>query len=170
MLPEFSDMTEGHIFLVIFSAALAAASFMATWCGLNGKRRGWVFYSYPGHLVNWPFKMASGGVFLLVILLETLLKYSDYENLARGPFIACLMMPPLLGVACSSFWWPPFLGPRWYREWRASAHPERTAPYSQREITVIRARPDSPQKQRLLAQIDGRTPKIRAPRQRNHGK
>lgn len=163
-------MTEGHIFLAIFSAALAAAFFIAAWCGLNGKLRDWVFCRYPRPLINWPFKMASGGVFLLVILLETLLKYSDYENLARGPFIACLMIPPLMGVACSSFWWPPFLGPRWYRAWRASAHPERTAPYSQREVAAIRARPDNPQKQQLLAQIEGFGPKIGTPRQRNHGK
>lgn len=163
-------MTEGHIFLATFSAAIATGFFVAAWFGLNGKRRGWVFCRYPRHLINWPFKMASGGVFLLVIVLETLLKYSDYENLARGPFIACLMIPPLAGVACSSFWWPPFLGPRWYREWRASAHPELTAPYSQREIAAIRARPDSPQKQQLLAQIEGYWPKSGAPRQRNHGK
>lgn len=154
MLPAFSQMREGHIFLALFSAALAAACFIAAWFGLNGKRRDWASNVYRYNFVhpywhsnNWPFKMAAGGIFLLAILLETLLKYTSYEYLARGPFILSLMILSSLAIAVASFWWPPFLGPRWYREWRASAHPEITSPYSQREIANIRARPDNPQKQ-----------------------
>lgn len=160
MIPAFSSMSEGHVFLAILFPTVAAASFYVAWRGLNGKRRSWVYaqYVYPpfgpyGIMNNWPFRAASGGIFALMLCVETLLKYTTVSEWSQGwPFI-CLFLASLPGALLGHVWWPPFLGPGWYRQWQAAGHKGRTLTYTKQELEHAQRLPDGLEKQRLHVDI-----------------
>lgn len=160
MIPDFSEMTEGHVFLAVLFPTVAAASFFVAWRGLCGKRRAWVYgqYIHPpfgpnGIMNNLPFRAAAGGVFALMLCAETLLKYTDVSEWSQGWPFMCLFVAPLPGIMFGHVWWPPFLGPRWYRQWQAAGHKGRTLPYTKQELEYAGRLPDGPKQQRLDLEI-----------------
>lgn len=162
MIPDFSAMSDGHIFLSIFCAALAIVFMVAAAVGLNGKRRSWVYTVYSKasgygptfHTTNLPFKMAGTSLVLLVIVFETLLKYTSYTSLANGPLFALLLLLAMVVTLAPSFWWPPFLGPRWYRQWRRAEPRTLTLPYTSEELNDVHQNPDTPENRRRLVDIE----------------
>lgn len=160
MLPDFPAMTGGHIFLAILFPAVAAVSFYAAWRGLRGTHRRWVFLQHlyspagsSGAFNNWPFRAASGGVLALALCAETLLKYTDYAEVAAGPQLIAVGALPFLGAVLGNVWWPGFLAPRWYRQWHGSGHKGRDLPFTQQEIARAKVMPDGLKKEHLLREI-----------------
>lgn len=165
MIPHFAAMSEGHLLFVIVMPIVAAASFYYAWRGLRGTRRSWVFGQYfytplisAGNTNNLPFRAAAGGAFALTLWFDTAAEYTDYPELAEGwPIMtawAITCLPSILG----GIWWPPFLGPRWYRDWQARTpagqRRGRALPYSADELTQAEALPDGKAKQRRALDIE----------------
>ncbi|MGN5732988.1 hypothetical protein [Arthrobacter psychrochitiniphilus] len=63
------------------------------------------------------------------------------------------MLIIVAAVCLGVLWWPPFLAPRWYRDWQAAGRRGRALPYSNEELRAADALPPGPKKQRLMADI-----------------
>lgn len=160
MIPDFSAMTGGHLFLALFFPAVAAVSFYYAWRGLRGTRRSWVYAQYlytpffnNGRFNNLPFRAGAGGVFALVVWADTVAGYTDHPELADGWPMIALWAVTILATIFGALWWPPFLAPHWYRDWQFAGRRGRTLPYSKMGLANAAALPDGPEKQRLLQEF-----------------
>lgn len=160
MIPDFSAMPDGHLFLAILFPVAAALSLYYAWRGLRGTRRSWVFYQYlytplfnSGHLNNLPLRAGAGGAFALVLWADVVLEYTDHPEFAKGWPIMALFAATLLLSILGAVWWPPFLAPRWYRDWQASGEKGRCLPFTEQEIGGAHVMPDGQEKDQLLREI-----------------
>lgn len=61
---------------------------------------------------------------------------------------------PMVPLMISLAWWPPFLGPAWYRRWRAAAGTRNVLPWTSADIAAAAALPEGRRKKRILRNIE----------------
>lgn len=139
------------------------------WRGLRGDRRAWAvprgwidFRSRFGRYPNLPFKAAAGGVSLLAFSAHTFVARTSPAPRACSELLLWITLVALLMGLVAAFWWPAFLGPRWYRQWRArGGHGNRQQrrqgpafPYSQQELDDAGALSAGAARDRLMKDIN----------------
>lgn len=166
----FQAMADDFQLVFMLSVPIAIVLFYLSWRGLRGDHRAWAlsknarrFGPFMGMNNNYPFKTAAGGLFAALLAVGSVATGNPAVALAATPMPGPLAAICIVSGFVAGHWWPAFLGPRWYRQWRAAC---RTAnhspgqsrwalPYTDSEISAINALPDdNPRKPPLLRDLE----------------
>lgn len=144
-------------------AALAASLLYPAWLALRGDWRSWTVA--PPILTlrkqlpinHYPFTLLCAGLAIVVVMPSLLFEALNWEQARKFMWTVPFWIPAIPCVL-SVYWWPPFLGPAWYRRWRAAGDitggSRSVLPWTSAEIAAAAALPEGRRKARILRNID----------------
>lgn len=101
----------------------------------------------------FPFSLLCSALVLLTVMPALVFEALNMEEarvfMWTVPF--WVSMAPLM---LSIVWWPSFLGPQWYRRWRAAGGNRKVLPWSRKDIAAAMALPDGRGKDKILRNIE----------------
>lgn len=136
---------------------LAWALIYPAYRALRGNWRSWVnappYLPWQAARTNtWPFLLLCCGLAVVLAMPSLVFEAMGMEEARQLVWKGPLWIP-LIAAAMGVIWWPKRWGPAWYRTWRAAGGHRSTMPFTDAEISVIDALPDSKRKTRLLRNI-----------------
>lgn len=140
-------------------SAIVAALLYPAWLALRGDWRSWTVappvLTLRRHspINHYPFSLLCAGLTILTVMPTLLFEALGWEHartfMWNGPFWI-----PMAALMLSVYWWPPVLGPRWYRRWRAQGGVRTVLPWTAEELAAAAALPAGRRKARILRNID----------------
>ena len=141
--------------MTVVVAALLYPAYLA----LRGDWRSWTV-APPTNNLQWrrpttyfPFSLLFAGLAVLTAMPSLVFEALHWES-SRTFVWAVPFWIPMALLMLSIVWWPPFLGPPWYRRWRAAGGTRDVLPWTAAEIAAAAALPESRRKARILRNID----------------
>lgn len=139
-------------------SALVAALLYPAWLALRGDWRSWtvappiITLRKQLPINHYPFSFLCAGLAILTVMPTLLFEALNWEQARKfmweGPFWV-----PMGALMLSLYWWPPMLGPSWYRRWRAQGGVRTVLPWTAQELSAAAAMPEGRRKVRILRNI-----------------
>ncbi|AIY03877.1 MULTISPECIES: hypothetical protein [Arthrobacter] len=139
--------------------AVVAALLYPAWLALRGDWRSWtvappvVTLRRQLPINHYPFSLLCAGLIVAAVMPSLLFEALHWEE-ARKFMWAVPFWIPAVPLMVSVYWWPPFLGPQWYRRWRAAGGARSVLPWTAEELAAAGALPEGRRKARILRNID----------------
>lgn len=138
---------------------VVAALIIPAYLALRGDWRSWCV-APPITTGKWrrpttyfPFSLLLAGITIVTVMPSLVFEALGWEG-ARQFVWSVLFWFPMAVLMLSIVWWPPFLGPRWYRRWRAAGGSRDILPWTASELAAATALPEGRRKKRLLRNIE----------------